>query len=188
MDVIFHLWLPIIVSAAAVFIVSSIIHMVLPYHKSDFRKLPREDDVREALEKSHIHRGEYMFPYATESKERNSQEFKEKMNKGPVGILTIFPSGSFNMGYSLATWFIYCIVVSIFSAYIAGHALIPGAIFHSVFRFAGATAFIGYSFALVQDSIWFGRSWANTFKSLFDGLIYALLTAGIFGWLWPSVY
>ena len=128
-----------------------------------------------------------MFPYATESKERNSQEFKEKMNNGPVGILSVFPSGSFNMGSSLIKWFLYCAVVSIFAAYIAGHALIPGAVFHSVFRYTGATAFIGYSMALIQDSIWYRRRWETTLKFIFDGFIYALFTAGIFGWLWPAV-
>lgn len=186
MDVIFPLWLPIILSAVAVFLVSSIIHMVLPYHKSDFRKLPREDDVRDALGKAHIPKGEYIFPYAIESKERNSQEFKEKMNNGPVGILTVLPSGPFSMGSSLIMWFIYCFVVSIFAAYIAGHALIPGAMFRSVFRFTGATAFLGYSMALVQNSIWFRKSWSTTLKSIFDGIIYALFTALIFCWLWPS--
>ena len=171
MDVIFPLWLPIILSATAVFLASSIIHMVLPYHKSDFRKLPREDDIRDALSNSHIHKGEYMFPYAAESKERSSQEFKEKMNNGPVGILTVFPSGPFNMGSRLVMWFLYCVVVSICAAYIAGHALIPGAIFRSVFRFTGATAFIGYSLALVQDTIWYRKKLGNYFK-VFDGLIY----------------
>jgi hypothetical protein len=29
------------------------------------------------------------------------------------------------------------------------------------------------------------RSWIRTLKSMFDGLIYALLTASVFGWLWP---
>ena len=184
---IISLWLPIILSAIAVFLISSIIHMVLPYHKSDFKKLPDEDAVRENLGKFNIPGGEYMFPFTTDSKERNSQEFKDKMNKGPVGIMTVFSSGSFNMGSSLAMWFIYCLVVSIFAAYIAGHSLPPGTTYLSTFRFIGATAFIGYSLALIQDSIWYRRSWATTFKSIFDGLIYALFTAGIFGWLWPAL-
>jgi len=72
------------------------------------------------------------------------------------------------------------------AAYIAGRALEPGAHYLSVFRFAGATAFFGYAFALMQQSIWYKRAWGTTFKSTFDGLIYALLTAGTFGWLWPS--
>ena len=54
-----------------------------------------------------------------------------------------------------------------------------------VFRFAGATAFIGYAVALWQMSIWYRRAWSTTIKATVDGLIYALLTAGTFGWLWP---
>jgi hypothetical protein len=182
---IISLWLPIILSAIVVFIISSIIHMVLPYHKSDFKKLPAEDEVLENLRKSTIPPGEYMFPFSTDLKERNTEEFRDKMNKGPIGILNVFPAGTFGMGSSLAMWFVYCIVVGIFAAYIAGRALQPGVMYLSVFRFVGATAFIGYGLALVQDSIWYRRSWAATLKSIFDGLIYALFTAGIFGWLWP---
>ena len=37
------LWLPILVSAVIVFFASAIMHMVLAYHKSDYRKLPDED-------------------------------------------------------------------------------------------------------------------------------------------------
>jgi len=36
------LWLPILLSAFVVFVVSSIIHTVLGYHASDFEKLARE--------------------------------------------------------------------------------------------------------------------------------------------------
>ena len=53
------------------------------------------------------------------------------------------------------------------------------------FRFVGCTAFIGYAVALWQNSIWFKRKWSTTAKNTFDGLVYALLTAGTFGWLWP---
>jgi len=114
-----------------------------------------------------------------------SPEFLEKMKQGPVGMMTVMKSGSPNMGKELTLWFIYSIIVGIFSAYIAGNALAPGAHYLSVFRFAGATAFVGYSIALLQNSIWYKRSWGATIKSMFDGLIYALFTAGVFGWLWP---
>lgn len=183
---IISLWLPIILSAVLVFVLSSIIHMVLPYHKSDFKKLPEEDKVMEDIGKFNIPPGDYMFPDAADSKERSSQEFKDKLNKGPVGVMTIFPSGGFNMGSSLVIWFIYCLIVEIFAAYIASRALASGAYYLSVFRFAGATAFIGYGLALMQNSIWYRKSWATTFKFIFDGLIYALFTGGIFGWLWPA--
>jgi len=184
---IFSLWLPIVLSAVAVFIISSFIHMALPYHKSDFKKLPSENEIIDALGKFNLPEGEYMFPYSTDSKERNSKEFKDKMNKGPLGILTVFPSGQMEMSSSLVMWFVYCLIVGIMAAYISGRALTPGVTYLSVFRFVGATSFIGYGLALMQDSIWYRRSWATTVKNLFDALIYALFTAGFFGWLWPAI-
>lgn len=180
------LWLPIILSSVVVFILSSVIHMFLKYHNSDYRKLPGEDKVMDDLRKAGIPAGDYMFPYCTNSNERNSPEFKDKMSKGPSGVLTLFPSGPISMGSLLAQWFVYCLIVGIFAAYIAGRALPAGADYLSVFRFAGATAFVGYSLALMQSSIWYKKSWSTTLKSMFDGLIYAVFTGGIFGWLWPA--
>lgn len=180
------LWLPIILSAVTVFIVSSIIHMFLKYHNSDYKKISDEDKIMDDLRKANIPAGDYMFPYCADDKERNSPEFKDKMAKGPSGVMTLFPSGQMNMGSLLGQWFVYCLIVSVFAAYIAGRALEPGAHYLSVFRFAGATAFVGYSLALLQNSIWYKKSWGTTLKTMFDGLIYALFTAGVFGWLWPG--
>ena len=56
----------------------------------------------------------------------------------------------------------------------------------TVFRIVGTVTFAGYALALAQYSIWYGRAWSITLKSMFDGLIYALLTGGVFGWLWPQ--
>jgi hypothetical protein len=179
------LWLPIILSAVAVFIVSSIIHMVFSYHDSDFKGMAKEAEVMDALRPFNLEEGEYVMPRAKNAKERNSDEYKEKVNKGPMGFLAIYPPGPPAMGKILSLWFVYSIVVSIFAAYIAGIALEPGAHYLTVFRFAGTTAFVGYSLALMQNSIWYKRAWSATFKSMFDGLIYALFTAGVFGWLWP---
>ncbi len=179
------LWLPILLSAVVVFILSSFIHMVLPYHKSDFKKLPSEDEVMNALGKFNIPPGDYAFPFSTDSKERKSQEFKDKMNKGPVGFLTAFPNGQFGMGSSLIKWFLYCIVVEMFAAYIAGHALNPASRYIAVLKFSGVTAFIGFGLALIQDRIWYRKSWGTTLKNLIDAVIYGLATALIFGWLWP---
>lgn len=181
------LWLPILLSAVAVFLISSVIHMALKYHTNDYKKLPDEDKVVGDLRKSNIPPGDYMFPCTYDSKERNSKEFQEKIKAGPAGVITVFPPGSNFMGSSLAQWFVYCLIVGIFAAYVAGRALGPGAHYLSVFRFAGATAFAGYGLALLQNSVWYKKSWNATLKSVFDGLIYALFTAGIFGWLWPSM-
>jgi len=182
---ILSLWLPILLSAVAVFILSSVIHMVLGYHKNDFLGFPNEKQVMDDLRKHNLPEGNYSFPRANSMKDMGSPEFVEKMKQGPVGMMTITKSGSPNMGKELTLWFVYSIIVGIFAAYIAGNALAPGAHYLAVFRFAGATAFVGYSLALLQNSIWYKRGWAATFKSMFDGLIYALFTGGIFGWLWP---
>jgi hypothetical protein len=179
------LWLPILLSAVIVFVASSIIHMVLPWHKSDYPKVPDEDRLRDAVRPLAIPPGDYMVPRPSSMQDLKSPEFAEKMNKGPVLILTVKPNGPFSMRQNLIQWFIYCIVVGIFAAYVASRALPAGADYLRVFQLVGATAFIGYSLALWQTSIWYHRAWSTTIKSTVDGLIYALLTAGTFGWLWP---
>ncbi len=179
------LWLPILLAAVFVFIASSIIHMLPLWHRSDYPAVPDESAFISAVRPMAIPPGDYMVPRASGQKEMSTPEFKEKLNKGPVLVMSVFPSGPFNMGKTLALWFVYSVVVSYFSAYVAGRALGPGANYLDVFRFAGATAFIGYTLALWQMPIWYGRAWSMTLKQTFDGLIYSLLTAGAFGWLWP---
>jgi hypothetical protein len=181
------LWIPVLLSAVIVFVVSSIIHMVLPYHRTDFGKVPSEDEVMEALGKFKIPPGDYVIPCAGSPKVMRSPEFTEKVTKGPVAFMTVMKSGPPSMGGSLVQWFFYCIIVGIFAAYIAGRALGPDAHYLAVFRFVGSTAFLGYALALLQNSIWYKRNWSATLKSMFDGLLYALLTAGTFGWLWPAL-
>ncbi|HYK87638.1 MAG TPA: hypothetical protein VE398_02640 [Acidobacteriota bacterium] len=179
------LWLPILLSGVFVFIVSSLIHMVLPWHKSDYVKIPDEDKVMEALRPLAIPPGDYMVPRPSSMNDMRAPDFVEKLRKGPVMMVTVMPNGPASMGKNLVLWFLYSVIVSYFAAYIAGRALPAGAEYLHVFRFVGAAAFLGYSVALWQMSIWYRRSWSTTFKSTVDGLIYALLTAGTFGWLWP---
>lgn len=180
------LWLPILLSAVLVFIVSAILHMAPLWHKNDYPRVPNEDRVMDALRPLAIPPGDYMVPRAASGAEMKSPEFAEKMRQGPVIIMTVVPSGPWSMGRNLSLWFLYCLVVSIFAAYIASRALPPGAQYMDVFRFAGTTAFIGYALALWQVSIWYRRAWSFTVKETLDGLIYGLLTAGVFGWLWPG--
>ena len=111
--------------------------------------------------------------------------FQEKWKKGPVAMMTVMASDSTAMGKSLALWFLYCVVVGVSAAYISGRALPAGAPYRSVFRFAGATAFYGYALALWQNTIWYKKSVDDDAEATFDGLVYALLTGGVFGWLWP---
>lgn len=176
---------PILVSAVLVFIASSIIHMVLPYHRNDFGQLAKEDDVMAALRPFNIAPGDYLVPAVREPSMMRDPAFVEKMKRGPVVIMTVIAAGPPSMTKSLVLWFIYSVAVGVFAGYIAGRALGPGADYLDVFRFAGTTAFLGYAFALLHDSIWYHRSWRATFTMMFDGLVYGLLTAGVFGWLWP---
>jgi Flp pilus assembly protein TadB len=183
---IMSLWLPILLSAVFVFIASSIIHMFLSYHYKDFKEAPDENKLMDALRSFNIPPGEYMLPHAGSRAEFSSKEYQERMAKGPGVMMTVWPTGRPSMMGSLVQWFVYSIVVGVFAAYIAGRALGPGADYLAVFRFAGCTAFACYVIAGWQDSIWFKRSWGRTLRNTIDGLIYGLLTAGTFGWLWPQ--
>lgn len=177
---------PILVSAALVFVASSIIHMVLRFHRNDYRKVPGEDAVQETLRRLDVAPGDYLVPYAGSHEAMKQPEFVDRMNRGPIVIMTVAAGGSISMGRNLLLWFLYSVVVSIFAGYVSGRALGVGAPYMEVFRFVGTVAFVGYSLALLQHSIWYKRSWATTTRSVIDGLIYGLLTAGTFGWLWPS--
>jgi len=179
------LWMPIVLSAVIVFVASSIIHMMLRYHRNDLHTVPKEDEVMEALRRFNIPPGDYGMPHAGSMEGMRKPEFIEKMKAGPVLFMTVVPSGPPSMSMSLVLWFLYSILVSVFAAYIAGRALPVGASYLAAFRFAGCTAFVGYSLALLQNSIWYKRDWGTTARSMFDGLVYGLLTAGTFGWLWP---
>jgi hypothetical protein len=179
------LWLPILLSAVFVFAASSVIHMASPWHKSDYPRMSNEDQVMDALRPLAIPPGDYFLPRPSNHEEMRSPAFAEKMKKGPVMVLTVMPNGPMSMGRNLVLWFLYAVVVSLFAAYIAGRALPPGTAYPQVFRFVGAGVFIGYTLALWQMSIWYRRAWTTTIKATVDGMIYALLTAGTFGWLWP---
>jgi hypothetical protein len=180
------LLIPILLSSVIVFVVSSILHMMIPWHKNDYPKIPNEDQLRDAVRPLGIPPGDYMVPRPMGREEMKSAEFAEKIRQGPNLIVTVLPTGPWSMSRNLIMWFLYLVVVSVFAAYVAGRALPPGAPFSEIFRFVYITAFLGYAAALWQMSIWYRRSWGITIKATVDGLIYGALTAAVFGWLWPS--
>jgi hypothetical protein len=181
------LLVPTVLSAIAVFVLSSILHMLVPaWHRSDYPKLPNEDAVLDALRPLAIPPGEYMAPRPADSRDMKSPEFLEKMNRGPVLILNVHQPGVPSMGRPLALWFVYLLVVAWASGHVAWGALRdhndPVDIFHTV----GLTAFMGYAFALWQGTIWYRRPWLTTLKSTIDGLLYAIVTGLLFVYCWPS--
>jgi hypothetical protein len=179
------LWLPIVLAAVIVFAASSVIHMAPLWHKNDFPKMPREAEVLQALRPLAIPPGDYFLPRPGGRDHLKSPEFQEQLSRGPVAVMTVMPNGPMSMGRNLVQWFAFIVVVGIFVAYITSRTLAVGTPYPKVFQIAGATAFMGYWLALCPLSIWFRRSWTLTLKAGFDGLIYASLTAGTFGWLWP---
>lgn len=183
-----ELWLPILVAAVLVFVASSVIHMFLPYHRTDFAGVPQEDALMGAMRELGVSAGDYAVPYAGDPEVLKSDAYREKAQRGPVVFMTVLPPGDpFAMGAQLGQWFVYALVVGVFAAYVAGRALGPGAEYLAVFRFAGVTAFVGYALAHAQRSIWYRQKWSTTVKNMFDGLVYGLLTAGTFAWLWPEM-
>jgi len=180
------LWLPILVAGILVFVTSSLIHMFLPYHRSDFSQVPKEDEVMDALRRFDIPPGDYLMPRAPGPAEMSSPEYLAKVEKGPVATMTVMPANAMtNMGSQLGQWFAYTLLVGIVVAYVGGRTLGPGAEYLAVHRLTGTVAFASYSMALMQRSIWYNQRWSSTLKSMFDGLVYAALTGGVFGWLWP---
>ena len=137
------LWLPILLSAVIVFIASSVMHTVLPYHRNDYKKLPDEDKVFPALRAAGLQRGLYVFPFCTH-KEMKTPEAIEKYKQGPVGMMTVFPSGPPFIPKFLGLWFGYCLVISFFVAYLSAHTVLTGTDYLAVFRVVGTAAFLVY--------------------------------------------
>jgi hypothetical protein len=179
------LWLPIVISAVAVFILSFIANVVLPHHKGDWKKLPNEEAFLETVRSGDVPAGQYMFPYC-DMKDYKDPDKKARYDKGPLGILVKWP-GPPSMGTNLVLTFIFYLVVGIFVAYLAGIVLPVGTAYITVFRVTAVAAIMAYCLGGIPGVIWFGYSWRSTWMYIFDGIVYALVTAGFFAWLWPEI-
>lgn len=179
------LWMPILLSAVFVFIASSVIHMVFGYHAGDFKAPPQQDALADAMRPFNLAPGDYMMPKPNSMKEMGSPEYQEKHRKGPVVMMTVLPSGELGMGKQFGGWFAFLLVVGVFVAYVTGRTNGLGADYLAVFRIAGTVAFGAHALGEWPQGIWYGKSTRTLLLSTFDSLIYALITAGVFGWLWP---
>lgn len=181
-----QLWLPILLSAIGVFIASSIVHMALKFwHMPDYHGFSNEDEVGAAIRKSNPTPGMYMLPFC-KMEDMKKPEAQEKFKQGPVAFMILRPNGVPNMGKNLGQWFIFCLLVSLFAAYVAASTLAGGTAGLQVFRVVGTVGFIAYAFGSLPMGIWYGQPWKAVSKDVIDGLIYGLVTAAIFAWLWPK--
>lgn len=186
MNTLLALWLPILLSAVVVFVISSLVHMVFKWHANDYGRLANEDDVRAALRAGNPAPGRYVLIHCGDMKEMGSEANQQKFKEGPVGHVTILPSGMPNMGKYLGQWFLWSLVVAVVAAYLAGKifGLGPEHV-HAAAKLAGAVTFIGHGFGTVSESIWTGRPWSQSVKYLIDAALYAVGSGAIFCWLWP---
>ena len=185
MEFLTQLWLPIVVSAVLVFILSALAWTVLPHHKKDFTGLPNADAVQATMRQNPPAPGQYAMPWVSDMRALQDPAVKEKMMQGPRAYITVVPNGMPAMGPMMAKSVVFYLVVSLLVAYVTWHALGRGVEYLQVFRIAGTTASMAYILATVPDSIWFGRPWGNFGRQALDGLVFGLATAGVFGWLWP---
>ncbi len=180
------LWLPIALTAAAIFFLSFLCWMVLPHHRKDCAPLPDEDGVMKFLREKGIAKGHYTFPHIKNPAQMKDPVWDAKRKAGPGGMLQIFPPEAWNMGPALAKWFVLVLVVGVFVAYVASHSLAAGAEYLSVFRIVGTVTFLTFCIQPFSDAIWKFTPWRAVLAHVLDGILYALVTAGIFGWLWPD--
>jgi hypothetical protein len=178
------LWAPILLSGVLVFLASFVVHMVLPFHRKDYGRVPSEDAVMDDLRKFSIPPGDYFVPCAGGPSEMRSPEYKAKLEKGPLLLMTVLPHDAYAMGKRLVQWFLYTLVVGALAGHVAA-VLGRDADRRYVFHVAALVAFAGYALALWQNSIWYSRKWSTTVKSTIDGLVYAVITGLVFQWLWP---
>lgn len=180
------LWLPVTLSAVVVFVLSSVIHMVLKYHRADFKPLPNDEAARAGLGGGSLAPGVYVTPHCPDMKQMAEPAVQAKYQKGPVAVITILPNGMPAMPKLLGLWFGFCLFTSFTAGYVARMTLAPGWDGGEVMRLTGTVAFASYGIGRIVDSIWHGQPWSNTFRALFDGLVYAVATGLTFRLLWPD--
>ena len=192
MDVLVPLWLPIVLSAAAVWIVSTIFGMPFLHHKNDFIGLPaaQEDALMASLRSSGIKAGNYLFPDFRTREAMESDKVKKALEHGPVGHLSVWPT-PLTMGGKLAATFVVYLVVSTLIAYltrVALPSLPPAAAPHSfarIFQIAATAGILAYCFSSIPGAIWWGSYRRTIVANFTDGVIYGAMTGAIFAWRWP---
>lgn len=186
MSALIVLWLPILLSAVFVFVISSLIHMAFKWHAPEYRGFANEDAVRAAIKAGDPTPGQYVLPYCSDMKAMGSESMTKKYEEGPVGFVTLRPTGPVQIGKSLLLWFGLSLLVSAIAAILAakyvGLAAGGG---RTAACLVGSIALLGYGLGSVQNGIWWGQPWSSVAKYLLDSLLYALGTAAVFWWLWP---
>ena len=181
-----QLWLPILVAAIAVFVVSSLFHMVLRFwHAADMRGFDNEAEIAAAIRNGNPPPGIYGIPFCTMS-DMNKPETQEKFARGPVGMVVLRRSGTLNMSANLLQWFLFCLLVAYFCAYLGVATLLSGTPEAQVFRVLGTAGVMASAIGVIPTGIWSGHPWKVVVKAVVDGTIYGLVIGAVFAWFWPK--
>ena len=180
-----QLWLPIVLGGVFCWIASALIHMLIKYHNYDYKKLSNEEQVGDALRQGDPKPGLYHMPHCTDMKEMNNESMQAKFKQGPIALISVFENGMPPMGKLLVQQLAFFLVGCLLIAYVATLGLAPSAGFMEVFRFTMVISFLTFGYGLIPDSIWLGQPWSNCLRYLLDALIYAVIVAATFAWLWP---
>lgn len=181
-----QLWAPILLGTFLAWLSSALIHVLIKYHNSDYQPLSNEEEVMAAIRNGAPTLGIHNMPYCSDMSEMNKPEIQEKFSKGPVALLTVFPNGLPNMGKLMPLQIAYFLLGCVLIAFCATQVLTTDADTMTVFRFVATVGFLAFGWANIPMSIWFGHAWSTTAKYLLDALIYGLVVAGCFAWLWPG--
>jgi hypothetical protein len=176
------LWLPTLVSAVGVFLVSNLFHMAIPaWHRGDYGKLDNEKAFLDALASTKS--GQYIAPHVNWGK--LAPEEREAMMAKPMAFALVRNPARFSFPKTLGLYLLYLLGISFVIGYVASMVLATGMAFAWVFRVVGTVGILAYAFGTVSDAIWYGKPWSVVAKFIIDGVIYGLVTGAIFGWLWP---
>ena len=186
MQAIALLWLPVLVAAIAVFVASSLVHMVFRWHQSDFRRIGNEDAVRAALREGGSAPGQYMTPWCEGMKAAQEEPMQAKFREGPIATITLMKTGKPQMGPMLLRWFVFNLVLAAAVGAIVFQVYGAGGDPRYAGHLAGLITLLAYGAGSPQQSIWMGKPWSTTAKDLLDALIYGAVTAFVFMWLWPA--
>ena len=180
------LLLPIAVAAIAVFILTSVIHMAMPWHKSDYGRVPDDDAVLDALRPLNIPPGDYMVPSPYATGGGRNPEFTANHHRGPNVLMTIRHGETMKMGKYMGQWFLFTLLIAGIAGCVTGSIVKPGGDDHAIFHYASIVTFCSYTLGAWPLSIWYHRKWSTTLKGAFDALIYGVATGLVFAWMWPK--
>lgn len=189
MDFLAQLWIPILASAAAVWIASAVVWMAMPHHKKDMIKLPDQEGFISALRAMNIPPGNYGIPHGCGGEGMKDPVMKEAWEKGPLGHMTLWKT-PVSMGRNMIITFLAYLAISTLMAYVGWTALgpaAPGETFLHTFRVMGAMGVAAYAFSIIPGMTWFGAYGRAIIMSMIDGIAYGLITGAIFAALWPTL-